>query len=83
VGSSWIAYNEPAWTEDLLADPSGYEGEAEGYVDLIRRNSLHTPGMLLHPGCGAGGHDAIFKRHFAVTGVDISRGIFLAAGSVC
>ena len=75
VASSWIAYNELAWTEDLLADPSDYEGEVAGYVDLIKRNSLHTPGTLLHLGCGAGGHDAIFKRYFAVTGVDISRGM--------
>ncbi len=75
MASSWIAYNELAWTEDLLADPSDYEGEVAAYVDLIRRSSLHTTGTLLHLGCGAGGHDAIFKRHFAVTGVDISRGM--------
>lgn len=75
VAPSWIAYNELAWTADLLADHSDYEGEVEGYVDLIRRSSLHTPGTFLHLGCGAGGHDAIFKRHFAVTGVDVSRGM--------
>jgi ubiquinone/menaquinone biosynthesis C-methylase UbiE len=75
VASSWIAYNELAWTEDLLADPSDYEDEVAGYVDLIKRNSLHTPSTLLHLGCGAGGHDTFFKRHFAVTGVDISRGM--------
>lgn len=72
---SWIAYNELAWTEDLLADQSDYEVEAGGYVDLIRRSSLHSPATLLHLGSGAGGHDALFKRHFAVTGVDVSRGM--------
>jgi ubiquinone/menaquinone biosynthesis C-methylase UbiE len=75
VASSWIAYNELAWTEDFLADPLDYEGEAGGYVDLIRGSALHAPGTLLHLGCGAGGYDAVFKRHFAVTGVDISRGM--------
>jgi ubiquinone/menaquinone biosynthesis C-methylase UbiE len=75
VASSWIAYNELAWTEDLLADPSDYEREVACYVDLIRRSSLHAPRTLLHLGCGAGGHDAEFKRHFVVTGVDISRGM--------
>ncbi|MDA8133352.1 MAG: class I SAM-dependent methyltransferase [Desulfobacteraceae bacterium] len=75
MASSWIAYNELAWTEDLLADPSDYESEAGGYVDLIKGNALHAPGTLLHLGCGAGGYDAVFKRHFAVTGVDISRGM--------
>lgn len=75
MASSRIAYNELAWTEDLLADPSDYEGEAAAYVDLIKRNSLHTPSTLLHLGCGAGGYDSIFKRYFDVTGVDISLGM--------
>jgi len=75
VTSSWIAYNELAWTEDLLSDPADYEVEVAGYVDLIKRNSSQTPRTLLHLGCGAGGHDGFFKQHFAVTGVDISRGM--------
>jgi ubiquinone/menaquinone biosynthesis C-methylase UbiE len=75
VASSWIAYNELAWTEDVLADPSDYGSEVEVYVELIKRHSLHPPGTLLHLGSGAGGLDANFKRHFAVTGVDISRGM--------
>lgn len=75
MSSPWIAYNELAWTEDLLADPADYQDEVAGYVDLIKRNSLHTPSTLLHLGCGAGGHDTFFKQHFAVTGVDISRGM--------
>ena len=73
--SSWIAYNELAWTEDLLANPADYESEVAGYVDLIKRNSSQTPRTLLHLGCGVGGHDDVFKRHFDVTGVDISRGM--------
>lgn len=75
MASSWIAYNELAWTEDLLANHSDYESEAAVYVDLIKRNSLHAPSTLLHLGCGAGGHDTVFKRYFAVTGIDISRGM--------
>jgi SAM-dependent methyltransferase len=75
MASSWIAYNELAWTEDLLSDLADCEDEVAGYVDLIKRNSSHAPYTLLHLGCGSGGHDTIFKRHFAVTGVDISRGM--------
>lgn len=75
MASSWIAYNELAWTDDLLADPADYEGEVAGYIDLIKENSSHDPSTLLHLGCGAGGHDTFFKQHFAVTGVDISRGM--------
>jgi len=75
VASSYIAYNELAWTEDLLADTADVEREAAGFVGLIRRHSSQTPRTLLHLGCGAGGYDVIFKQHFAVTGVDISRGM--------
>jgi len=75
MASSWAAYNELAWTEGLLADPGDYEGEVGRYVDLIKRYSSHAPYTLLHLGCGAGGHDTVFKRHYAVTGVDISRGM--------
>lgn len=75
LSSSWIAYNELAWTEILLADPAECEAEAEGCVDLIRRHSTRPPGTLLHLGCGAGGYDSTFKQHFGVTGVDISPGM--------
>lgn len=75
MASSWIAYNELAWTEDLLADPAEYEAEVAIYVDRIKRNATQGVRTLLHMGCGAGGYDGFFKHHFAVTGVDISRGM--------
>jgi len=75
VASTWTAYNELAWTEDWLADPAEYEDEVGVYVDLIKRAALEPPVTLLHLGSGAGGHDWIFKRHFAVTGVDLSPGM--------
>jgi ubiquinone/menaquinone biosynthesis C-methylase UbiE len=73
--SRWIAYNDLAWTEDWLADPAEYEHEVMLYVDLIKRTAVEPPNTLLHLGSGAGGHDVIFKRHFAVTGVDLSLGM--------
>ncbi len=75
MASSWIAYNELAWTEDLLGDLADYQDEVAGYVDLIKRNSSRSPCTLLHLGCGAGGYDTFFKLHFTVTGVDVSRGM--------
>ena len=75
MASTWIAYNELAWTEDWLADPVAYEDEVKVYVDLIQRTASKPPRTLLHLGSGAGGHDTIFKRHFAVTGVDLSPGM--------
>ena len=73
--STWIAYNDLAWTEDWLANPAEYEDEVMAYVDLIKRTAAEPPSILLHLGSGAGGHDRIFKRHFTVTGVDLSLGM--------
>jgi ubiquinone/menaquinone biosynthesis C-methylase UbiE len=75
LASTWIAYNDLAWTEDWLASPAEYEHEVMVYVDLIKRTAIEPPRTLLHLGSGAGGHDWIFKRHFTVTGVDISLGM--------
>ncbi len=72
MASTWIAYNELAWTEDLLADPAEYEDEVKVYVDLMKRTAEEAPKTLLHLGSGAGGNDHVFKREFAVTGVDLS-----------
>ena len=75
MASTWISYNYLAWTEDWLAKPSDYEKEALVYVDLIKRTATEPPRTLLHLGSGAGGHDTFFKRHFTVTGVDLSLGM--------
>lgn len=75
MASTWISYNDLAWTEDWLANPSDSEEEVLIYVDLIKRTATEQPHTLLHLGSGAGGHDWIFKRHFTVTGVDISLGM--------
>ena len=69
MASTWIAYNDLAWTEDWLADPAECEDEVTVYVDLITRTAANPPSTLLHLGSGAGGHDRIFKQHFTVTGV--------------
>jgi len=75
LAPTWVAYNDLAWTEDWLADPVEYEDEVMVYVDLIKRTASEPPSTLLHLGSGAGGHDRIFKRHFSVTGVDLSLGM--------
>ena len=82
MASTWIAYNELAWTEDLLADAASYEDEVTIYADLIKNTASFPLRTLLHLGCGAGGCDHIFKRHFEVTGVDISRGMLDKARAV-
>lgn len=75
MASTWITYNELAWTEDWLVDPAEYEDEVKVYVDLLKASAAESPRTLLHLGCGAGGHDRVFKQHFAITGVDLSLGM--------
>ena len=75
MASTWLAYNDLAWTEDWLVLPEDYEEEAGLHVDLILRFAAATPQTLLHLGSGAGGMDRVFKRYFDVTGVDLSQGM--------
>ncbi len=79
MASNWKAYNELAWTEDWFAGPASCEDEAGFYVSQIQKYSAISPKTLLHLGSGAGGMDWIFKRHFAVTGVDLSPGMLARA----
>lgn len=71
----WPAYNELAWVETIVAPPGEYAEETEYCCGLIRAHSRIPVKTLLHLGCGAGGNDHTFKKHFSVTGVDISRGM--------
>ena len=68
MSSTWIVYNELAWTEDLLADPLDYEKEVKQYIKIINRATKEPLFTMLHLGSGAGGHDTYFKQHFQVTG---------------
>ena len=70
--SEWRAYGELAWTEPILAPPEEYREETELLVNAIKEYSVIEVKTLLHLGCGAGGNDYIFKKHYKITGVDIS-----------
>ncbi|PKG33215.1 trans-aconitate 2-methyltransferase [Methanoregula sp.] len=75
----WIAYNDLAWVDDYLTGPAEYEEEVRCYIGLLEQQGIKPPGTLLHLGCGAGGHDRIFRQYFSVTGVDISPGMLARA----
>lgn len=70
--NKWLAYGDLAWTESIITSPTEYADETQFYVNLIKENAQTEIKTLLHLGCGAGGHDYIFKKHFKVIGVDIS-----------
>ena len=70
--TKWFTYSELAWTEHILAPPNEYDEETEPLINAIKEHSVNEVITLLHLGCGAGGNDYIFKKHYKVTGVDIS-----------
>lgn len=76
---SWTVYNDLAWTEHVLAPPETYEEEAMIYIKALENYISCKNPTMLHLGCGAGGHDFHFKKHFAVTGVDLSEGMLKLA----
>ncbi len=70
--NNWLSYGDLAWTESIISSPGDYARETEFYVRLIKEHSEIEPETLLHLACGAGINDYVFKKHFKVTGVDIS-----------
>jgi SAM-dependent methyltransferase len=68
----WLSYSDLAWTESIITSPDDYAEETDFYVKIIKENVEIEAKTLLHLGCGAGGNDYTFRKHFKVTGVDIS-----------
>ena len=75
----WLSYNELAWLEPIIAPFEDYAKETEHYCTVLREYSKIEPKTLLHLGSGAGINDYTFKKHFEVTGVDISKGMLEVA----
>ena len=69
----WLSYNALAWTESIISSPKKYREESELFCKTIINSSKTKPKTLLHLGCGAGIYDYTFKKHFKVTGIDISK----------
>ncbi|MGI6004927.1 MAG: class I SAM-dependent DNA methyltransferase [Christensenellales bacterium] len=78
----WSVYNDLAWVDDILAPPEACEEEALLYIEAIKRRIPANNPTMLHLGCGAGRLDFHFKRHFWVTGVDLSEGMLDLAKTI-
>lgn len=78
----WLAYNDLAWTEHIIAPPDEYAKETEPLINAIKEHSVNEVKTLLHLGCGAGSNDYIFKRYYQVTGIDISEKMLEIARSL-
>ena len=65
-------YAELAWLWPMWGDPSEYAPYCDHVTQLIKRYSKRDTHSLLNLGCGGGKNVFNLKKHFAVTGIDIS-----------
>ncbi len=65
-------YGDLAWIWPIVSPPEHYVEEAGLFRKLIEKNSRAKVRTLLHLGCGAGHIDLTLKRHFRITGIDLS-----------
>lgn len=65
-------YGDLAWLWPIISLPAEHIRENEEFARMIRERSPDPVRTLLHLGCGGGHDDFTLKRHFQVTGVDLS-----------
>jgi len=67
-----MLYYDLTWIDAILSSPQDAAEEVEALCNIIKKNAKLEVKSLLHFGCGTGFHDHTFKKHFEVTGVDLS-----------
>jgi len=72
-------YNDLAWLWPLWGDMEDYRRECEVFAELIREHARGEARTLLDITCGGGKNAFHLKRHFEVTGVDISEAMLANA----
>jgi len=65
-------YDDLAWTWPIISPPQDYVEEAELFARVIREHAKIEVRTLLDLGCGGGHNDYTLKKHFQITGIDIS-----------
>ncbi len=65
-------YHDLSWLWPIISPPEDYIEETEFFSRIIKEKATIDVQTLLHLGCGGGRNDRTFKKHFDVTGVDIS-----------
>jgi len=72
-------YSDLAWLWPIWEDVEVYREESEIFSRLIKKHTLIRVQSLLDIGCGGGKNAFHLKRHFEVTGTDISRSMLTNA----
>lgn len=65
-------YGELVWLWPFVSPPEHHLEEAEAYASTLRAHGVADGSTLLHLGSGGGSLDYHLKRHYRVTGVDLS-----------
>jgi trans-aconitate methyltransferase len=72
-------YGDLAWMWPIISRKENYIEEADEFRRLIREHSRIEARTILHLGCGGGHIDFTLKKHFEVTGVDVSEAMLSLA----
>jgi SAM-dependent methyltransferase len=72
-------YGDLAWLWPIISRKEQYIEEAEGFSQTIWGYSQIEARDLLHLGCGGGHLDFTLKKHFSITGVDVSEAMLTLA----
>jgi SAM-dependent methyltransferase len=72
-------YGDLAWTWPIISAPETYIEESERAARLIREHSQIEAKTLLNMGCGGGHNDWTLKKHFRLTGADVSEDMLALA----
>jgi SAM-dependent methyltransferase len=65
-------FGDLAWLWPVLSPKDDYVEVSEFIARAIQEHSRNRARTLLHMGCGGGHHDYTLKKHFELTGVDMS-----------
>jgi len=72
-------YGDLAWVWPVISPPADYLAEADEIVTLLRRFGRREIRRVLDLGSGGGHVDYGLKRHFTITGVDLSEAMLALA----
>lgn len=66
-------YGDLAWTWPIISPPEDYEGEASQFISAMEAHSRIPIRTILDLGSGGGHNDIYLKKHYRVTGMDMSQ----------
>ncbi len=72
-------YNDYQWVWEMISNTGDYEPLSAYVVSKINEHETRKTKTLLHLGCGSGNMDFHLKKHFEVTGVDLSAEMLASA----